>query len=215
MAVAGELPAHLEPDPAVAAGDERDAHAASASGSTRALGGLRQRGGRDREHRVRVPGRGPHRLEAQQVLVHHRAHPVRVPDGRDAADRVPGHLAHVPGVGTLDRLVDRGLDQRHVRPVVTRHEREHGRLAWSPRASRATSRSPRARTRPPRRPPARCGWSRRAGGSRRAVRARAARFEPVARCGEGFQPHSRPRPYPHAAMWTVADESPDVPDVTR
>ena len=101
---------------------------------------LRQRGGRDREHRVRMPGRGPHGLEAQQVLVEHRGTRVggRRAGCRRSRSRSPRARSRRRGAR---RLVDRGLDQLLVRAVVAGHEREHRLLRGRPRASRATSRS--------------------------------------------------------------------------
>ena len=123
MAVRGQLPAHLQPDPAVAAGDERD-HAA-ASRITRASAALARAAGAIGKTACGWPAAAhtvSKRCRSSSKTVVMCA---RMADGRDAADRVAGDLAHVGGVGALDRLADRVLDARLVGAVVAGDEREH------------------------------------------------------------------------------------------
>ena len=121
---------------------------------------LAERSRRDREDRVRIAGGGPHGLEAQQVLVQHRAHGRGMADGRDAADRVARDLAHVGRVGALDRLADRGRDQRHRRRGCRRRRaRAPARRESTPAHHERLDDRAELRSRPRRRPRARCGSS--------------------------------------------------------
>src|ERR671912_1628166 len=85
-----------------------------------------QLGGLQPEDRVRVPGGGPDLALQQQILVHERLGPLGVPHGRHRADGEAGLLAHVGGIGHLDRLGEEAGDLVRVDAIGAAGEDEHG-----------------------------------------------------------------------------------------
>jgi hypothetical protein len=103
----------------------RSSEASLPDGHYAPAGESHQLGGFQSEDHVSVSGGGPDLPLQQEGLVHERLEPLGVSHGRHPADGEAGLLAHVGGIGHLDRLGMEVGDPVHVDAALA-GEDEHG-----------------------------------------------------------------------------------------